>query len=155
MHEYDLNAIEIRGPKYPEEPVKVKLPYFSRLLSREIYVDVRFMRGRDMLAMMKRRKHFERAMNTIRNDQNSMIDSIIEDNINMVVESVNGVTDRHKMEQFISKLHATDTAMIRNFIDNESPGPQTNIDISCPHCGEEMRIDLPITDTFFRPKNHE
>lgn len=151
-HAYDLNDITIKHPDHQTEPVKVKLPYFSQLTSREIYVDVRFMRGADLQAMLKRRRNIERAINTIRNDQNSMIDSLIEDNINMVVMSVNGVVDRHKIEQFVAKLHATDTAAIRNFIDNESPGPQTNIQIRCPHCDEEMKIDLPITDTFFRPK---
>lgn len=154
-HEYDLNNITIKYPKHRTEPVKVILPYFSKLTGREIYVEARFMRGYDLQAMLKKRKHIERAVNTIKNDQSSMIDSIIEDNINMVVETVNGVKERHKIEQFISKLHATDTAEIRNFIDNESPGPQTNINILCPHCGEEMKIDLPITDTFFRPKKFE
>jgi len=64
--------------------------------------------------------------------------------------SFNGVEDRMKIKQCIAKLPARDTATIREVL-RQAPGIDTNISINCPICKTEMKIDLPITESFFRP----
>jgi len=56
-----------------------------------------------------------------------------------------------KIEKFVERMHAKDTATIREFLKENSPGIDTSIEVTCPDCGNTMTMDLPITESFFRP----
>jgi hypothetical protein len=156
--EYDLNRLQdtITGP--PElgvEPFKVVLPHLSRVLGKEFWVRVRFMRGYDMQSMLTRSKVKRRAQGVGRNPGaryvDETIDNTLEDNLNMLIVDAAGSTDKSKITKLIKRMHASDTAAIREFLRKNSPGVDTTIMINCPDCGTEMRMELPITESFFRP----
>ena len=60
--------------------------------------------------------------------------------------------DRNKIKQFIQRLPGADTAAIREALNDNAPGIDTKIKITCQSCQNEMEVDLPITESFFRPK---
>jgi hypothetical protein len=161
-HEYDLNMIAgtIRAPKHPTEPIRINLPYSSEITKREVWVDVRFLRGRDMQVINQRKAIRDKAIGApVRNAKTGasspiesvVLDDAIEANLNLVVVSANGLKDRNILSQFISKLHGVDTAAIRKCLNDEAPGIDMDVVVTCPHCQNEMRMPLPFTDSFFRP----
>jgi hypothetical protein len=162
--EYDLNQLQrtIIKPKYSlgTEPFKIVLPHMSKLSKTDFWVKVRLLRGYDMQQMLTGRKVFKKIQATGRNasDKNFIAnsevdtDQTLEDNLNMLIIEAMGSTDKVKIKNLVSKLHSSDTATIREFIKDNSPGIDTAIAVTCPSCSQEMRMELPITESFFRPK---
>jgi len=163
---YDLNLLArtITGPntEIGLEPFKVNLPYFSEIMDTEVWVNVRLLRGYDLDAMTRRRRMERklrptarvRAKNRARGQKKvskEVIDQTIEDNLNLIIVDVMGDNNRRKIEQFVSKMHAKDTAVIREFLKNNSPGIDPSIEVTCPECDTVITMDLPITESFFRP----
>lgn len=161
-HTYDMNQLgrTIRHPQYPEEPIKVRLPYMSNYLDREFYVKVRYLRGRDNKTIEEYRR-FQSKLVSKRPNYKDVdaketlipLDESIEKNLDLVISDINGETDRNKIKAVISKLSSTDTSTIRRFLADTMPGLDTMIEITCPQCETIMNIDLPITESFFRPKD--
>jgi len=154
-HEYDLNELSttITKPK-PElgtEPFKVVLPNLSKVSNSEFWVKVRFMRGYDMQSILNGRRATRKIMGT-RIQSNETIDETLEENLNMLIVEAMGSTDRTKISNLVSRMHALDTATIREFLRENSPGVDTTLNVTCSTCNNEMRMELPITESFFRPK---
>jgi hypothetical protein len=160
-HSYDLNNIAdtIKAPGFNKEPFKIVLPYLTESASREVWVEARFARGSDYQVMQKQAKIKQMVVGTARDartgmavggDQNEL-DETVEQNLNLLITSVNGVSDRHKINAFVKRLHGRDTAIIRQTIRDNQPGIDPQIIVTCPQCETEMNIMLPITESFFRP----
>jgi len=162
-HEYDLNqlASTIKSPKFNREPFRIVLPNMSEILKREIYVECRFMRGRDLQIMMKSQENKKRMQgNVARNPKTGTpmasseeitLDTTVEENLNLLIVSFNGNTDRFKINQVFPRMSSADTAVIRETIRESEPGVDTTILITCPNCSNEMKLGLPFTESFFRP----
>lgn len=168
QYSYDFNDLwlTIKHPQFEKEPVRVELPYLTEITGRKFWVDVRFIRGNDMLVMAQRKKVLDKISGTqarnVKSDEDRPkeslnkvinIDQSIEDNLNLVTVNVNGNAERHIIQQIMSKLHGRDSSAIREFLNKNSPGIDTQIMVNCPSCGQEMRIELPITESFFRSKD--
>lgn len=158
---YEYNLGELYGTvKKPtpgdREPFKVVLPYLSKVTGTEFWVKLRLLRGRDMLNMAQK----EKVMKKIRgpkkkrftSDRHVSIDDTLEKNLNMLIVEAMGSTDRMKIERLVAGMHSMDTATIREFLNEKTPGIDTTIFITCSECQSDLKVDLPITDTFFRPK---
>jgi hypothetical protein len=166
-HDFDLNklAATIKAPKYNREPIKITLPLMSRKVGKDIWVEMRLMRGRDMQVMTRNQRikdsmisNQARSFTEVEDKTHQMhesaeirLDSTIEDHLNMLIVSVNGVVDRMVINQFVKKMHAMDTATIRETLRDSQPGVDTRIIIQCPECKTDIQLDLPITESFFRP----
>lgn len=163
-YEYDLNEVgkHIRYPESADEPVKLILPNLSKVTGREVYVDVRYLRGRDTQIMNQTRKAKESMMGGQARSSKAAagdipfiapIDSTLEDNVYLAVQSINGMTDRIKIQHIVQqKLHEKDFDVIFNWLADSAPGIDTEITITCPKCENEMTLELPITESFLRPK---
>ena len=157
--QYDLNdlAETIKTPSiYEDEPLKVKLPFLSEKTGRDVHVGVKFLRGKDAQAALNKQKAERRTEVSSKNVKNKqarmvVIDQTVEENLNLIIVSVMDDFDPFKVKQFISKMHAADTATVRQFLVDTSPGITTRVKITCPDCGNEMLTELPITESFFRP----
>ena len=165
-HSYDLNelasTIKWADPALGLEPFKVILPYVSKAMGRDVWVGLRFIRGRDMnnLVAMKRMNKKVFAQSTVRagrpskrTTQNTepIVDETLSENIQLVIHNINGVTDRSKINAFVERMHSTDTSAIREWLRVNSPGIETTVSMTCPECGQEFKTELPITESFFRP----
>ncbi len=150
-HEYDLHklfgSVKLPNQDLGPEPFKVVLPYLSEVTNNEFWVKVRLIRGRDTMSMLGvQGKGVKRAPG---GDQS--LDETLEQNLNLVIVDAMGSTDPRKIKNLVDRMHSRDTATIREFLRENSPGIDTNITVEC-ECGHEMTVDLPITESFFRPK---
>jgi hypothetical protein len=165
---YDLNelssTIQWADPDLGTEPFRVNLPYLSQATGREVYVGVRFLRGTDANDILNKRKTRKkmfarpggvrtRGRNPFENRQQEpmSVDDSLTENLEKLIVHVMGVSDPIMIRQFIGKMHAQDTATIRQWLKDNTPGIDTTIAITCPDCAHEFTVELPITESFFRP----
>ena len=170
-HMYDLNRLwnTVRWPNADnqKEPFKVTLPYLSEQTGRDFYVFVRLMRGRDAQHIFQRQKVMNqvtggprpaRAESEADETQKQLqtysevsIDQTIEQNLNLVIVEAMDDKSKHKIQKLVSQMHAKDTATIREFLRDNTPGIDAAIILQCSHCIQDLRMELPITESFFRP----
>lgn len=171
-YSYDLNNLAQTIKKFDtsmgQEPFKVVLPYLSETTGREFWVQVRFIRGRDTTNMLAMRRTKKKAFvsPTIRagrpgqppvagqfqrQQRQVEIDDTLTENLELVIQSAMGVQDRRRIGMLVQKMHSTDTAAIREWLREYSPGIETVVTLRCPECGGEFIVELPITESFFRP----
>lgn len=163
-HPYDLNDL-IRTKIKPnrdigEEPFKVILPHLSEVAGREVWVKIRLLRGydlQDLIGGRTMRKKVQGGARTrlprekVHTQPNESIDETLSKNLSMVITEAMGVQARQKIDALVNRMHSKDTATIREFLRENSPGIDTSIYVTCPDCGFEASMDLPITEGFFRP----
>jgi len=59
-----------------------------------------------------------------------------------------------KINEVFKRMTSADTAAIRQAISQNEPGIDTSIIVTCPECKTDMKMNLPITESFFRPTEH-
>ncbi len=167
-HSYDLNelatTINWAKPELGPEPFKVVLPCLSKATKRDVWVGVRFLRASDsnaILAQRKARKNLvakpgvktrgrgvdprEQARRT------QEIDESISQNMEKIIVNIMGTGDGFQIRQFVGKMHALDSAEIREWLRVNTPGIDNTVTVTCPDCSHEFTVELPITESFFRP----
>jgi hypothetical protein len=80
------------------------------------------------------------------------IDRDVTSKLEYQIVSIDGISDRNAIRQFISKMPARDSKNLRNFIINNEPGIDLEVDIHCPECLKHGRVALPIGANFFWPE---
>lgn len=162
-HSYDLN--ELSNTVIPAksemgfEPFKVQLPYLSKVTESDVYVGLRFLRAGDANEILNKKKSLRNANQARSSKKNPFerkrkqddLDETITENLEKVIVHVMGSTDPSKIKAFVGKLHAQDTAIIREWMKDNTPGIDSSIELECPECAQQFAIELPITETFFRP----
>lgn len=147
---YDMNLLyQTVKPPNPDiglEPFKIGLPYMTKTFGEDVSVGIRFLRGRDGTAMLNSKKLEKRG--GLKRD---VVDDTIERNLNLIIMEVNGNKDRSTISKIVARLHATDTATIRQFLNENAPGISATIEIECPDCSRTVKVEMPITESFFRP----
>ncbi len=172
-HQYDLNdlaqTIVWADKALGTEPFKVVLPWISQATKREVWVGVRFLRaadGNDMLAKRKARKkllarpgvrtrvghNIPGAVDPrVQADENRALDDTISQSMEKIVVNVMGVGNLFTVRAFLEKMHAQDTAAIREWLREHTPGIDNTVAVTCPECETEFTVELPISESFFRP----
>lgn len=161
-YSYDLNGlaatIKPANRALGKEPFRVVLPYLSQSMGREVWVGVRFLRAYDANDLVARRRNVRKTQKkrgpaNVNDQARQMveIDNTLDDNLEKLIVNVMGVDDRAKIRQLVNRLHAQDTATIREWVKENTPGIDSTIEIDCQQCGNEFSVELPITDSFFRP----
>jgi len=79
------------------------------------------------------------------------IENTVTSRLEQVIVSIDGITDRNKINHFIKNMPAQDSRKLRSFITKSEPGIDMAAWMSCPHCGEESKVDLPVGSNFFWP----
>lgn len=161
---YDLNdlASTIIKPKTElgPEPFKVVLPNFTKMVNSEFCIHIRLLRGYDLSAMMSQKRMQKKLNPSARTRarthkaivaKDESFDETVEENLRLVITDAMGDNDPDKIERLVERMHAVDTATIREFLRDNSPGIETSIKVTCPECNTQMTLDLPITESFFRP----
>ena len=169
-HAYDLNdlaqTITWAKSNLGAEPFRIDLPYLSKATGRNVWVGVRFLRAFDANDIMAKRKAKEKMIvkpgNTVRNrnaaavrnrqqNQNQALDDALSENLEKVIISVMGSNDVYKIRQFVRQMHAQDTATVREWLRENTPGIDNTVIVGCPDCNADHTVELPITEAFFRP----
>ncbi len=164
-HCYDLNlliqTVRVADHSLGAEPFIIELPHLSATVKRSFTVGLRFLRAGDINAMAGRYRAGQRLQRgqTVRNRQANNgqvpadLDGLITEQLEHAIVSVLGVDDRFKVKQFVERLHATDAGTIRQWLKEHTPGIDTTVDVTCPECEVVSTVELPITESFFRPQN--
>lgn len=173
-HRYDLNelaqTIVWANDAMGNEPFRVMLPYLSEAYNRDVWVSVRFLRAYDANDIIARRKTKRTAIakpGGVRTrmrqqgqgplnvqqqrQQNQQLDDAITDNLEKVIVNIMGAGDQLQIRTLVKNMHAKDTATIREWLRNNSPGIDNTVLVGCPECNQEHTVELPITESFFRP----
>jgi hypothetical protein len=74
------------------------------------------------------------------------------DFLNILVVSVNGVTDRAEVNNFIDNMPAQDARHIRGCVQVVTPNVDMNQPCECSSCGAVADVEVPFTAEFFWPK---
>ncbi len=173
VHTYNLNELyETKiepDEELGKEPFKVVLPKSSewsqKKYGKDFWVEIRLMRGTDLRAILRSMRTGEAIKGGVRTkrrqkrkDRETRLSTVmdfneaISKNLQMVIVSVMGDKAHHAIHNVVEKMHSADAATIRAFLRDKSPGIDTQVEITCPHCGNMATAELPITESFFRPK---
>jgi hypothetical protein len=70
----------------------------------------------------------------------------------MLIEDLEGITDKNEIQTLMKRLPIQDVAFLRNLINDPPFGVDTNCPIMCARCMHEFEIDLPLEAGFFFPR---
>jgi len=139
LSELPIRRLEIEPVAEGENAFEFELPVSKKK------VVFRFLTGQDeqdmSIASERRRKK------KIGGDY----DNVVTSRLHQSVMSVDGITDKNKIAQFIRNMPARDSRMLRKYMDDNEPGVDMKLWMNCPHCFEESEVNLPIGASFFWP----
>ena len=141
---FNLSGLEIK--RLNIEPVELGKNEFEFTLPvTKKLVKFKFLTSKDERQRDKKQKFFKNRMGvSIENNVTSYLEeSII---------SVQGVTDRNKINHFIKNMPAYDSKSLRGFIRENEPGIDMSHEFMCQHCQHVNKASLAITPEFFWPR---
>lgn len=164
---YDMNELQ-KTVLYADEslglePFRVPLPYSSAAVGRPFYVEVRFPRGRDVQQIVAEQRMHKRADGGVvhnapsrrKGRQQAQVPlkaaADPHEDLTTLVVSANSNMDRDVIRAVVDGLTQADRAVIRDWLKENQPGPDTTVELKCTGCGKEFLVPLPITESFFRP----
>ncbi len=113
------------------------------------------------LPVSKKTVHFkfltgkdENEMNIIQErqkKQGAKVDSLVTTRLIHALCSVDGITDKNKINLFVKNMPARDSLALRRFIDNNEPGIEMKSWMVCDECDEHSEVNLPLGASFFWP----
>jgi hypothetical protein len=77
--------------------------------------------------------------------------STVTTNLLHTLVSVDGIDNRAKVAQFVRMMPARDSLMLRNYIRDNEPGIRMKQETTCPACGHEEVVSIPLGVTFLWP----
>lgn len=141
-HTFDLT--QTREKQIPEEIAKqleetglfvIKLPI------SKLEIGVRLLKGSDEKFLAK--------LSEDRKNSKSLEDSLVTDQLRMIVVSVNGVSDRDVINKFIEICPAGDARFLRTKYSEYAPEFDLTQKITCKSCDNESEMEVPFTADFF------
>ena len=106
-------------------------------------VQFKFLTGKDeadMTTIQERQKK-----------QGMKSDNLVTSRLQYSIVSINGVTDKTKINMFIRNMPARDSLSLRKYIDSNEPGIEMKSWMQCEACHEHSEVNLPIGASFFWP----
>jgi transcription elongation factor Elf1 len=149
QHSFDLNDHKMANPIPEEELQKLGINITSNknftltLPVSKLSIEARFLNGMDERNIIQRSQD---------NQKNNLPENAMTQQIKYFVVSVNGETDRRKINQFIDNMPAKDSKYLRNVYKNINPNVSMEQQFTCSSCGFEETMEVPFTSDFFWPK---
>lgn len=142
--EQSFNLSELRIKRLAVDPVAEGSNLFElELPISKKSVRVKFLTGED-----------EQEMMTIadRKKKSGIVSSsAVTDRLSRSIVSVAGISDKTKIGMFVRNMPARDSLALRKFLDNQEPGIDMSVYMSCPSCNEESEVTMPLGASFFWP----
>ncbi|MBD3354087.1 MAG: hypothetical protein GF364_21575 [Candidatus Lokiarchaeota archaeon] len=166
-------TVQVPNENYLEEPMEVHLPKLSESFGKSVNALVRLIRVDDIMKMSRpgNDKIFDpvskgQARIRKKNNQNKTqvknagVDAskLYQDNMKRQIVALIINSEEYKDDrifQIIDTLHQKDAAVIRDFIEEISPGVDTSLEVTCQNteCAKDTTIMLPWSENFFRSNN--
>ena len=142
--EFDLSNLEIK--RLEISPVSPGINQFDYILPvSKKRIGFKFLTGRDeeeRETIMERRR---KSMPDI------LVDNVVTSKMEFSILSIDGISDRNKVNAFIKSMPAHDSRMLRKYISDNEPGIDMSDNLTCVKCSAVTRVSLPIGSTFFWP----
>ena len=137
LSQLKIKRLEIDPVEYGQNLFEVELPVTKKV------VRVKFLTGKDERDMMitaerKKKSGFK--------GETSITDRLVRS-----IVSVNGITDKNKINFFVKNIPARDSLALRKFLDKNEPGVDMKGWLTCSSCHEESEVRLPMGASFFWP----
>lgn len=124
------------------DPTSVATKFAITMPSGQL-VEIRPVRFKDTVHLMQNSANFEKMTNV--EIKNILIDSTIR-----IVHSVDGITDREQIEEWGATIPTKWFSKIGDALNAmEHWGPNLGYKTTCPDCGEEITIDVPLNPLSF------
>lgn len=137
LSELSIKRLEIEPVSEGSNLFEVELPVSKKT------VIVKFLTGHDEKEIT--------VLNERKKKLGLQYDTFITDRLSFSIVSINGITDKNKINHFIKEMPARDSLALRKFLDNNEPGVDMSVKMNCPSCHEESDIKLPMGISFFWP----
>jgi hypothetical protein len=83
-------------------------------------------------------------------------DSAVDDTMHyrtaLLLNEVEGISDKGQIQQIAKRLPISDVSHIRNLVNTPPFGVDTDVEMLCPSCFCEFTVDLPLESNFFFPR---
>lgn len=138
---FDLSQLPIKRLEIQPVVPGENLFEFNLPVSKK-RVQFRFLTGRD-----------EEEILTVSEKQKKMgiqVESTVTTNLAYSVVSIDGITDKNKIKQFINLMPARDSLELRKYISQNEPGIIMRQETSC-QCGWSEEVNIPLGVTFLWP----
>lgn len=140
--DFDLTQLGIKPLTI--EPVTPGENEFQFVLpGLNVPVHFKFQTGRDEQELLRNAEALKKRGIT----QETMVTNHLQHSI----ISVNGVSDRAKLAQFVRLMPARDSNALRKFIRDNEPGVDMKIESTCKSCGHVDEVTMPMGVTFLWP----
>jgi len=143
-HNFDLT--EISNKETEEENSDLEFSengtFFISLPKTKVRVECKLLTTKDEKSLEQRAKK-KASMN--------LPESVITDQYKSFIVSLNGVTERGLVDEFVDVMPAGDMYHLSKIYGEVRPDLNLVQDCECPACGENNRIDIPFTANFFWP----
>lgn len=107
-------------------------------------VEIRLLNGKDEQIIVQKSRESEQNKNST--------ESILSDQLRMMIVSINNISDPKILEQAIPMLPAKDSRYIRDMYHLINPNTDLSHNFECSSCSYETRLEVPFTSDFFWPK---
>lgn len=142
-HTFDLSEVDIKAePDYEElEVEKTEEGTFIFKLPRTgVNVEVKLMTGSDEMMLLQTME---------RREKKGLPISVTTTQLMSIVVSVNGITNRTQISEFINNMPSYDSRHLREVYNKLVPNIDMVQEFQCEKCGAEKEVDIPITVDFF------
>jgi len=144
---FDLMDNKISHPDDVESPLfeKTENGTFAFILPKtQVKAEVRLLTGADESALsrtLERRKKMKNGT-----------DSLLSEQMRTFIVSLNGVTDKKLVNDFINHMPAADARYTRKVYTAIAPNLDLTQHFACLECDHETEMEVPFTADFFWPK---
>ena len=140
--EFDLAALEVKTLDIdPVTPGTNEFEFVLPITKKKVHF--KFLTGADEeeIAIVQERKK----------KSGFKSDNLITTRLMYSIVSIDGITDKSKINGFIRNMPARDSLALRRFIDKSEPGIDMKSWMSCQSCFADSEVRLPLGATFFWP----
>ena len=140
--EFDLAALEVKTLDIdPVTPGTNEFEFVLPVTKKKVHF--KFLTGADEeeIAIVQERKK----------KSGFKSDNLITTRLMYSIVSIDGITDKSKINGFIRNMPARDSLALRRFIDKSEPGIDMKSWMSCQSCFADSEVRLPLGATFFWP----
>lgn len=143
-HYFELNALPIRSLDI--DPIEPGANLFAFKLPRKGFtVHFKFITGKD-------ERDIAQAQKVRKQKFKQKIETTLSDKLLYSIVSVEGVTDRAEIAEFVNNhMSAQDARALRKYMEDHEPEITMVQNYECTTCGEQEEVPVPIGDSFFWP----
>lgn len=140
--EFTLNNLKIRD--LGAKPVQPNINLFEYTLPLSgLQVQFKLLTGKDESELSKIAERTKK--------MKSQVEKTVTSRLLYSIVAINGETDKQKIANVVNNMRAGDARALRKYMGDIEPDVDMKQWSSCPSCGEESEVQIPLGISFFWP----